>query len=65
MKNRIYPVVFSAMAMVSLVGCDGDSHSESTRASPTKVNVYTSVDHCSTDIDVPNCQFENGVYVLK
>lgn len=65
MKNGVYSVVFVAATVLFLVGCGGDNNSGSTSTFPTKVNVYTSVDNCSIDIDVPNCQLENGVYVLK
>ena len=65
MKNRLSPVIFIVTAVFFLVGCGEDNNSGATSASSTKVNVYTSVDNCSTDIDVPNCQFENGIYVLK
>lgn len=58
----------AALVAVFLVGCGGGSSSggsNSTVPTSTKVNVYTSVDNCSTAVDVPNCQFENGIYVLK
>ncbi|WCE29684.1 histidine ammonia-lyase [Vibrio sp. SCSIO 43137] len=58
-------LLFSAAVVVagSLAGCGEESNSGS--SAPTKVDVYTSIDNCSTAVDVPNCQFENGIYVLK
>jgi hypothetical protein len=65
---KIKSIYIALVLSLALVGCKKDSDNNSTPAptpSATKVNVYSSIDNCATAADVPNCHFENGVYVLK
>lgn len=58
--------VLLSFMIVALTGCDNDSSNRSTPTPTlTDVKVYTSVNNCAEAVDVPNCHFDNGVYVLK
>ncbi|WCE31426.1 histidine ammonia-lyase [Vibrio sp. SCSIO 43137] len=57
-SNHAAKYGLTILAASILLGCNEGN-------STTKVNVYTSVDNCSSAADVPHCHFENGVYVLK
>jgi len=56
--------VLLSFIVIALIGCESENSSGSTPVL-TNVNVYTSVDNCSVAVDVPNCHFDNGIYVLK
>ena len=66
---KLKPICIALGLSLILIGCkeDSDSASKPTQPTPsvTKVNVYSSIDNCATVVDVPNCHFENGVYILK
>ncbi|WP_394135430.1 histidine ammonia-lyase [Aliivibrio fischeri] len=63
---KLKPICIALGLSLTLVGCKEDSSSTSKPTpSATKVNVYSSIDNCATAADVPNCHFENGVYILK
>lgn len=63
---KLKPICIALGLSLTLAGCQKDSSSTSKPTpSATKVNVYSSIDNCATAADVPNCHFENGVYVLK
>lgn len=61
----------SLMACLIAVGLTGCNSSNDTSTPPTtpetsvKVNVYTSIANCSKADDVANCDFQQGIYVLK
>lgn len=64
--GRITTAVLIASTL-SACGGSNDSNNNSTPAKPssTKVNVFSSVANCAVKVDVPNCHFENGIYVLN
>lgn len=56
----------ASLLCAGIVGCNSSNDSSITPTpTSTTVNVYTSIDNCSTAADVPNCAFEKGIYVLK
>ncbi|BDU35774.1 histidine ammonia-lyase [Vibrio nigripulchritudo] len=64
-KILFLPVVMSLL----LQGCKIEDASESNLTpsqtnTPSGVNVYSSIDHCSKVDDIPNCTFQKGIYVL-
>ena len=68
-RIKLKPICIALGLSLTLVGCKEDSGSTSKPTQPapsvTKVSVYSSIDNCATAADVPNCHFENGVYILK
>ena len=51
-----------------LTGCDESFNQDELKTQYNRLlgmNIKTSIEHCSTKDDVPNCHFENGIYVLK
>ncbi|MGR5152975.1 histidine ammonia-lyase [Photobacterium swingsii] len=67
--GRITTAVLIASTL-SACGGSNDSSNNSTPAKPssTKVNVFSSIaneDTCKPGVDVGNCHFEKGIYVLK
>jgi len=51
-----------------LTGCDESFNQNELKTQYNRLlgmNIKTSIDHCSTKDDVPNCHFENGIYILK
>jgi len=63
-----------AAGIVMLAGCGSDSSSGtgSTKPTPppvptpqTTVKIFDAVENCKVTADVPSCNFDNGIYVIK
>ncbi|MGF1756060.1 hypothetical protein L4C33_21030 [Vibrio makurazakiensis] len=50
------------LSCFSLAACNEASIKDQSIAIP---EIRTSIDNCYTNVDVPNCHFENGIYLLK
>lgn len=61
METRLKLKLLCLSMVLALTGCD----EEAKKPSSTNVAIRTSVDNCSARSDVPNCHFENGIYILK
>ncbi|MCG7498273.1 histidine ammonia-lyase [Vibrio sp. Of7-15] len=63
----------SVLICSALTACNGDTNSNtvpsasstSSAQAQTTVKVFDSISNCSTKADVPNCNFSNGIYVIK
>ena len=63
--------LLACLMAVGLTGCNSSNDTSAPPTPPTtpdtsvKVNVYTSIANCSEADDVANCDFQQGIYVLK
>lgn len=63
----------SILTLSALSACNGDTNSNtvpSASSTPsaqaqTTVKIFDSINNCSTKADVPNCNFNHGIYVIK
>jgi hypothetical protein len=66
MKSSFKNFLFGGVCAVSVLACGGGGGSSSPApAQVTEVDIYSSIDNCSTAAQVPNCAFQQGVYILK
>ncbi|MGF1695672.1 hypothetical protein L4C54_08360 [Vibrio lamellibrachiae] len=65
MKYTSMTILFSCFALTACNEATIQSESTNSHRHTTSVSLKTSVDNCSTRNDVPNCHFDNGIYILK
>lgn len=54
--------------LATLAGCGSEETNNPTTPSTSntvKTQIYTSIANCTSEADVPHCQFDKGVYVLQ
>lgn len=66
-SNKVKACLLMATIIV-LAGCnssDSNNTATTTQVPQTTVKILDSVTNCKSKMDVPNCHFDNGIYVIK